>query len=335
MGLLANGNQKQTDPRFYIPKANADGHFEAEIKFLPNIDGLGGDVVQETRHYLNGSYHLCVKPLRGTCAICNETYKLYKELGKGDAYKEACKPLWGTDKFITNILVVNDPVSPQNNGKVFLYRMQKCLFDILSDFMDTASSTAISIKGNPFKTDVSHSLILKGNVNKEWKNSIKMDKSTFIPTETPIAQTDEELNRILGERHSMIEWVKSDKLAEMEQGLQTQINMYNNSVTNNVQNYSNASPLANNPLANGVAQVQPQAIPSSPDAQQTQVNNTSALGDAFGGLSTDTSQSPLNSTAQVGGTQSPLETTPSDVTNNTLGGGDAINEDLLKALANK
>ena len=114
------------DERFYKQKVSEDGMAQSIIRFLPAPD-TDLPIATVFKHKFRGPsggfyYENCPTTIDGgKCPVC-----------------EANRSIWATDEdlarsrsrkstFIANILVVNDPMTPENNGKVFLFEFTKVI----------------------------------------------------------------------------------------------------------------------------------------------------------------------------------------------------------------
>src|SRR6056300_229148 len=129
---------KYEDTRFWKPTVDDSGNGFAQIRFLPAAEGQELPWARYFDHFFKGP-----------------TGQWYVEkslitLGNNDPVSEYNSRLWNSgideDKelarkqkrrlhYVANILVVNDPSNPANNGKVFLYDFGKKIFDKIMDKM--------------------------------------------------------------------------------------------------------------------------------------------------------------------------------------------------------
>lgn len=108
-----------TDTRFYKPTPNSDtGSVGVVIRFLPSP--CGNLIVNKATHNFKGSggnyYSRCRSTLpEKDCPICKIFFEYHNN---NDSYgKKFSRKM----KYISNILVINDPEVTSNNGKVFLF----------------------------------------------------------------------------------------------------------------------------------------------------------------------------------------------------------------------
>ena len=136
--LEKSSTGKQVDERFWKPEVDASGNGYAVIRFLPAPDG-------ETIPWAKVYSHAFQGP--GGWYIENSLTTLNKK----DPVSESNSLLWNSgveaDKeiarkrkrklsYIANILIINDSKHPENEGKVFLFKYGKKIFDKLSEAMN-------------------------------------------------------------------------------------------------------------------------------------------------------------------------------------------------------
>lgn len=127
------------DTRFWKPERDKAGNASATIRFLPRIEGDELPWVKVFSHGFKGP--------NGRWYIENSL----TTLGKQDPVSELNMKLWNESdsdaspqrkqaraqkrklSYISNVLVVNDPKHPENNGKVFLFKFGKKIFDKIMD----------------------------------------------------------------------------------------------------------------------------------------------------------------------------------------------------------
>jgi len=129
-------SKSYADDRFWKLEGDKAGNGTATIRFLPRVEG---DELPWVRIFSHG--------------FQGPTGKWYIEnslttLGENDPVGELNTKLWnsGSDankkiaqaqkrklSFIANILVVSDPKHPENEGKVFLFKFGKKIFDKIMD----------------------------------------------------------------------------------------------------------------------------------------------------------------------------------------------------------
>ena len=138
--MNGGGGEKKSygDDRFWKPTVDESGNGYAVIRFLPAGEGQELPWVRYWDHFFKGP--------TGQWYI----EKSLTTIGQNDPVSELNSRLWNSgiedDKetarkqkrrlhYVSNVLVVNDPANPSNNGKVFLYDFGKKIFDKIMDKM--------------------------------------------------------------------------------------------------------------------------------------------------------------------------------------------------------
>jgi hypothetical protein len=123
------GKAKPVDARFYQPKFDKDGSAQAIIRFLPCIETEDLPIVTTFAHkfrgpggYYNEQCPTTIATGDDICPVCNNNRKMWS-VDEKLVSKRARKT-----KFISNILVITDPATPENEGKVFLLKYDKNMF---------------------------------------------------------------------------------------------------------------------------------------------------------------------------------------------------------------
>ena len=139
------GSEREEDTRFWQPEVDKAGNGMAIIRFLPAPAVDGDDALPWVRVFNHG-----FKGPSGKWYIENSL----TTLGQKDPVSEYNSELWNATSddnspqrkqaraqkrrltYISNILVVSDPKRPENEGKVFLYKFGKKIFDKITQVMN-------------------------------------------------------------------------------------------------------------------------------------------------------------------------------------------------------
>jgi hypothetical protein len=134
--------------------------------------------------------------------------------GQPDPVSEYNSKLWATGmesnkdlvrkqkrrlSYFSNILVVKDPTRPENEGKVFLFKYGKKIFDKLNEAMNPEFSDETA--KNPFDLWEGANFKLKIRQVEGYRN---YDKSEF-DTVSPVSNDDEVLKKIWDSEYSLQE----------------------------------------------------------------------------------------------------------------------------------
>ena len=216
-------NQKSSGPgpddRFWKPEVDKAGNGYAVIRFLPETEGEDVPFVRIWDHGFQGP---------GGWYIENSL----TTLGQKDPVSEYNSMLWNSgiesnkDKarkqkrrlsFISNIYVVKDPANPENEGKVFLYKYGKKIFDKLNEAMNPQFEDETPV--NPFDLWEGADFKLKIRNVEGYRN---YDKSE-LDASAPLFDEDEELETVWKSQHSLVEFTNPTNFKTYEE-LQTKLN---------------------------------------------------------------------------------------------------------------
>ena len=136
-----NTNKYEADDRFWSPTVDKAGNGYAVIRFLPACEGEDVAWVRYWDHGFKGS--------TGRWYIENSL----TSIGAPDPVSELNSKLWNASSddnsaerkqarsqkrrlhYVSNILVVSDPGNPSNEGKLFLFKFGKKIWDKIDDLM--------------------------------------------------------------------------------------------------------------------------------------------------------------------------------------------------------
>jgi hypothetical protein len=137
-----NGNNNFNDDRFWRAEQDKAGNGFAIIRFLPAPDGEDIPWVRLFSHSFQGAglekvgkwyIENCPTTIGGKCICCQKNGDLW-ESGIESQRKIVSKRKRKLS-YISNIYVVSDPAHKENEGKVFLFKYGKKIFDKLMDKM--------------------------------------------------------------------------------------------------------------------------------------------------------------------------------------------------------
>lgn len=141
---LENLNKKSEsgssgDDRFWKLAVDKSGVGAAVIRFLPEADGDTLPWVLLYEHAFKGPGGWYIEKSRTTLGkgVTDPVFEYNNQLWNSgiDANKELARKQKRTPKYVSNILVVKDPANPENEGKVFLFKYGKKLFQKIQEAM--------------------------------------------------------------------------------------------------------------------------------------------------------------------------------------------------------
>lgn len=137
---LSEGETKNTrgqDDRLWKPTQGKDGVGSAIIRFLPTTEGDDQPWVELTEYAFQGPGGWYIEKSLTSIQRKDPVQDKFSELWQSgiEANKDKAKKLKRKFTYTANILVVRDPAHPENEGKVFLYKFGKRIFDKIRNAM--------------------------------------------------------------------------------------------------------------------------------------------------------------------------------------------------------
>jgi len=203
LSKLQSNQNNMGDDRFWKPEVDKSGNGYAIVRFLPSPMGEDVPFVRLWDHGFQGAGGWFIE-------------KSLTTLGKDDPVSEYNTMLWnsGVDKnkdlarkqkrrlgFISNIYIVKDPANPANEGKVFLYKYGKKIFDKLNDVMNPEFEDETPT--NPFDMWEGRDFKMKIRNVEGYRN---YDRSDFAEA-APLLDDDKQLEEIWKSQHSLSEFI--------------------------------------------------------------------------------------------------------------------------------
>jgi len=200
---LSSKNYSNKDERFWQPTVGKDGNGYAVIRFLPAPQGEEMPYVQVWNHGFQGPGGWYIENSLTTLGKKDPVSEFNTKLwNRGDeAGKEQARKQKRRLTYISNIYVVDDPSNPDNNGKVFLYRYGKKIFDKIKEAMNPEFEDETAV--NPFDLWEGASLKLKIRKVEGYRN---YDKSEFGAS-APLLKDESEMETVWGGEYSLQEFV--------------------------------------------------------------------------------------------------------------------------------
>ena len=209
------------DERLWKPEVDKAGNGYAVIRFLPAPDGEDLPWAQVWSHAFQGPGGWYIENSLTTLGKKDPVSDLNRTLWNSgnDADKETARKQKRKLSYYSNIYVISDPANPENEGRVFLYKFGKKIFDKLTEAMQPAFADETPInpfdfwKGADFKVKIR-------KVEGYWN----YDKSEFAEPSTLKGFDDSELELIWKQQYSLTDFTAPDKFKtfeELETRLQT------------------------------------------------------------------------------------------------------------------
>lgn len=222
---LSKGQTFEKDTRFWTPTLDAAGNSSAIIRFMfpPEQDvprNKKGDLlydqmqcfVKTYSHGFKGPTGLWYieespKTVEFPCPVCDYNTPLYATGLDSDKKKvKATRTL-----YISNILIVKDPGNPANNGKVFLFKYGKKIYEKLAALI--TPDPAFDMKSiDPFDPIEGANFRYRRRKEDEFPN---YDLSSFDNVSAIGSET--EIEEIWKKGYSLLEFLDSTKFKSYEE----------------------------------------------------------------------------------------------------------------------
>ena len=196
------------DDRLWKPEVDKAGNGYAVIRFLPAPDGEDLPWAQVWSHAFQGPGGWYIENSLTTLGKKDPVSDLNRELWNSgiDADKETARKQKRKLNYYSNIYVVKDSANHENEGRVFLYRYGKKIFDKIMESMQPAFEDEEPV--NPFDLWKGADFKLKiTNVAGYWN----YDKSEFDRPATLGGFKDDRLEQIWKQEYSLAAFTADDQ----------------------------------------------------------------------------------------------------------------------------
>ena len=207
-----NDTGSKDDERFWKPVMDKGGTGSAIIRFLPAPEGCDLPWVQVWSHAFqsNGKWMIdnCLTTLGQNCPVCEANRELWNTCSKDNQniVRDRKRKL----SYFANIYVVKDPANPANEGRVFLYKFGKKIFDKIMASMQPEFDDEEPI--NPFDFWKGANFKLKLVKKDGYWN---YDKSEFAPS-SALLDDDDELETIYKSLNNLNDFVAPSEFKSYE-----------------------------------------------------------------------------------------------------------------------
>ena len=203
-----------SDDNYWKPELDKSGNGYAVVRFLPTPTDEEMPWVSYFDHGFQGPGGWYIE-------------KSLTTIGKQDPVSEYNTQLWNTGieankeqarkqkrrlHYVSNIYVVSDPKNPQNEGKVFLYRYGKKIFEMLKEAISPAFEDENAINPFDLRGEGANFKIKIRKVDGYWN----YDKSEF-DTPAPLFDDENKLNDINNSLNSLTEITSPSQFKSYEE----------------------------------------------------------------------------------------------------------------------
>ncbi|ADO97614.1 ssDNA binding protein [Synechococcus phage S-ShM2] len=210
-------NQPQgsgADDRLWKPELDKAGNSYAVIRFLPAPDGEDMPFAKVWSHAFKGPGGWYIENSLTTVGKKDPVGELNRELWNSgvESDKEIARKQKRKLSYYANIYVVSDPSRPQNEGRVFLYKFGKKIFDKIVEAMQPqfADETPVDPfdlwKGADFKLKIRQ-------VEGYWN----YDKSEFSDPSTLGDLSDDDLEKVWKQEFALADFTSPSAFKTYEE----------------------------------------------------------------------------------------------------------------------
>ena len=214
-----NKQSGSADERFWKPELDKSGNGYAVIRFLPAPDGEELPWAKVYSHAFQGPGGWYIENSLTTVNKKDPVGEVNRKLWNSglDSDKDIARKQKRKLSYYTNIQVVRDPAHPENEGKVFLYKFGKKIYDKITAAMQPEFEDETPI--NPFDLWEGANFKLKiCKVAGFWN----YDKSEF-DSPSALASDDAELEAVWKKEYSLTSFTAEDQFKSYEE-LSTRLN---------------------------------------------------------------------------------------------------------------
>ena len=202
-----NNTGGNTDDRLWKLDVDKSGNGYAVIRFLPAPNGEDLPFVKLYSHAFQGPGGWYIENSLTTLGQKDPVSEYNSELWNNgtDAGKDTARKQKRKLTYVSNIYVVKDPAHPENEGKVFLYKYGKKIFDKLTAAMQPEFEDETAI--DPFDFWQGGNFKLKAKNVAGYRN---YDSSEFASV-SPLLEDDDAMEALWKKQYSLAELVAADQ----------------------------------------------------------------------------------------------------------------------------
>ena len=208
-----SNKNKYQDDRFWKPELDKTGNGYAVIRFLPAVSGEDLPWQRVWSHAFQGPGGWYIEnsltTLNHKDPVSEENTRLWNT--GVDSDKEIARKRKRKLSYYSNILVVSDPKHPENEGKVFLYKFGKKIFDKITEAMQPAFEDEAAINPFDFWKGANFKLKIR-KVDGYWN----YDKSEFESV-SALADNDEKIKSVWSTQHALKPFLAADNFKTYEE----------------------------------------------------------------------------------------------------------------------
>jgi hypothetical protein len=208
-----NNSESSSDERFWKLSVDKSNNGYAVIRFLPAPDGEDLPFAKVYSHAFQGPggwlIDQCLTTVNQKCPVCEHNSALWNN--GTDAGKEVARKQKRKLTYVSNVYVVKDPANPENEGKVFLFKYGKKIFDKIMEAMQPEYEDETPINAFDFWQGANFKLKAKSVAG--YRN---YDSSEFASV-SPLLDDDDAMEAIWKKQYSLAEFVAADQFKSYDE----------------------------------------------------------------------------------------------------------------------
>jgi len=212
--LNKGGAESYKDDRFWKPELDQASNGFAVIRFLPVVDGEDVPWARVFSHGFQGKggwfIENCPTTLGKKCPVCEANNELWNSGVEDD--KTVARDRKRKLSYVANVYVVSDPKHPENEGKIFLFKFGKKIFDkimekIQPEFPDDQPVNVFDFwQGANFKLKI-----------RKVAGYINYDKSEFEEPSALMGGDDAKLESLWKKQHALKEFTNAENFKSYDE----------------------------------------------------------------------------------------------------------------------
>jgi hypothetical protein len=212
--VASGDNASKRDDNLWKPEMDKSSNGYAVIRFLPAPDGEDIPWAKLFSHAFQGPGGWYIENSLTTIGKSDPVGDMNRELWNSglDSDKAIARKQKRKLSYYSNIYVVQDPLHPENEGKVFLYKYGKKIHDKIVEAMQPAFADETPINPFDFWKGANFKLKIR-KVDGYWN----YDKSEFDSVSTLGGYDDTQLESIYKSQYSLSELTAADKFKSYEE----------------------------------------------------------------------------------------------------------------------
>ena len=208
-----SNKNKYQDDRFWKPELDKTGNGYAVIRFLPAVSGEDLPWQRVWSHAFQGTGGWYIEnsltTLNQKDPVSEENTRLWNT--GVDSDKEIARKRKRKLSYYSNILVVSDPKHPENEGKVFLFKFGKKIFDKITEAMNPQFEDEKAVNPFDFWEGANFKLKIR-KVDGFWN----YDKSEFEQI-SKLKSTDKEIDAVWKSQYALKPFIDSSNFKSYDE----------------------------------------------------------------------------------------------------------------------